>query len=722
MTHGRLIFFTLSLIVAGIWCGPWPSESHTCIHSRVVSSPTYQNFTPVDAPTRRRLSALQLTNPQPFRISHFHIREGNSRVCLSSGTRVQIGNPRNNQECTDRSAGDCYYTCKPEDIMTQEKLGYLEAVLSSTVAFFNGVLRVSRKSGNVVVKGASPCGDGAFTYPTEHTTLGVAATDYILYVTVRPTLGSVLAYAAHCPNQDDAVTRRPLVGTANFSPARVVVGDPGLEAIVRHEITHALGFSESLFPMFAASPVTRTRIVTTRRTPYTIAEIVSPKALAAAREHFDCVGLQGAEIENGGGTGTAGSHWEKTRFGVEFMVGTSTMSSAYSKLTFALLEDSGWYGVDYTYRGITLNPWGFQAGCDFAQKSCMDEASWQSKGWPYWCDTPPEDTNQNRPSGCSIDRAGINVCFIRRVTGENIPPQFQYYNDPTITGSDLIDDHCPIPVMSKDCRENITSDEPADYYAARAEELGVNGGGVTSRCFDSSLFSTDLKYTMLKSSKKSYGCYSSACAGPSSLYLRVKNHWYPCVTSISGIYGGDFNGEIKCPTESIRSLCGSTPEDTTWPVFGELVSPSKISRRGGIVVSITGTNFGALARIDISGVECEITSKTNTSATCTTSSSGTYDDDAFIRVSNARGFGTSSRKNSINVESKLGALFTSFKGFVERNKIWVGLGAAALLAAIVGLCVLCQRRRAKKIAGLRRQRYSEKVRSRSVANVEMQKV
>jgi hypothetical protein len=702
---------------SGVWCG-WPSESHTCVHSRLISSPQYRETN--SSAARGRLAGLQITNPQPFRISHFHISESNTRVCLSPGTRVQIGNPRNNQECTDRSTGDCYYTCKAEDVMTQEKLGFLEAVLSETVAFFNSVLRVTRKSGNIVVKGASPCGDGAFTYPPTHTTLGVASADYVLYVTLRPTLGSVLAYAAHCPNQDDATTRRPLVGTANFSPARVLVGDPGLQAIVRHEITHALGFSESLFPMYAASPVTRTRIVTTRRTPYQITEVVSPKAVAAAREHFACPSLVGAELEDGGGSGTAGSHWEKTRFGVEYMVGTSTMSSAYSKVTFGLLEDSGWYAVDYTSQAISLNPWGYQAGCDFAQKSCTDEASWKAKGWPYWCDTSPEDTNQDRPSGCSVERAGINVCYVRHVTGETIPPQFQYYNDPTVSGSDLIDDYCPIPVMSRDCRDNMTKDDPADYYAARAEELGVNGGGVTSRCFDSSLFSTDLKYATIKSSKKSYGCYSSACAGPSSLYLRVKNHWYPCVTTVSGIYGGDFNGEIKCPTDSIRSLCGTTPEDPTWPVFGALVSPSKISRRGGVVVSITGTNFGALARIDVSGVDCEITAKTNTSATCTTSTSGTYDNDAFIRVSNARGFGTSSKKNSINVETKLGALFTSFKGFVQRNKIWVGLGASALVAAIVALCVLCQTRRKKRLAGLRRQRYSEKVRAKSA--LEMQKV
>ena len=36
-----------------------------------------------------------------------------------------------------------------------------------------------------------------------------------------------------------------------------------------------------------------------------------------ARSHFGCDTLEGAEIENQGGSGTAGSHWEKRLFQVQ---------------------------------------------------------------------------------------------------------------------------------------------------------------------------------------------------------------------------------------------------------------------------------------------------------------------------------------------------------------------------------------------------------------------
>ena len=41
-----------------------------------------------------------------------------------------------------------------------------------------------------------------------------------------------------------------------------------------------------------------------------------------------------------------------------------------NRLTFALLEDTGWYQPNYEYaQEIT---WGRGMGCDFAKKSCME--------------------------------------------------------------------------------------------------------------------------------------------------------------------------------------------------------------------------------------------------------------------------------------------------------------------------------------------------------------
>jgi hypothetical protein len=121
------------------------------------------------------------------------------------------------------------------------------------------------------------------------------------------------------------------------------------------------------------------------------------------KEHFNCQNWPnaGAELEDFGGSGTAGSHWEKRVFFNEYMTGTSDPNSVYSELTLgqygrrshrvpclpvppdlvatglcaALFEDSGWYQANYT-RAQRL-PWGYKTGCAFAQERCS-LATWVS--------------------------------------------------------------------------------------------------------------------------------------------------------------------------------------------------------------------------------------------------------------------------------------------------------------------------------------------------------
>lgn len=42
----------------------------------------------------------------------------------------------------------------------------------------------------------------------------------------------------------------------------------------------------------------------------THAQIVTPRVLDVAKSHYDCNTLTGADLENNGDTGSAGSHWE----------------------------------------------------------------------------------------------------------------------------------------------------------------------------------------------------------------------------------------------------------------------------------------------------------------------------------------------------------------------------------------------------------------------------
>lgn len=96
--------------------------------------------------------------------------------------------------------------------------------------------------------------------------------------------------------------------------------------------------------------------------------LVTPKVVEESRNHFSCNNLEGAELEDQGGEGTVLTHWEKRVFENEAMTGVHTQNPVYSRITLALLEDSGWYKPDYAAAGELS--YGKGMGCDFAMKSC----------------------------------------------------------------------------------------------------------------------------------------------------------------------------------------------------------------------------------------------------------------------------------------------------------------------------------------------------------------
>ena len=64
------------------------------------------------------------------------------------------------------------------------------------------------------------------------------------------------------------------------------------------------------------------------------------------------------------------THWEKRAFENEAMTGTHTQNPVYSRITLALMEDTGWYKANMEL-AQSLS-WGRNLGCDFAQRSCME--------------------------------------------------------------------------------------------------------------------------------------------------------------------------------------------------------------------------------------------------------------------------------------------------------------------------------------------------------------
>lgn len=89
--------------------------------------------------------------------------------------------------------------------------------------------------------------------------------------------------------------------------------------------------------------------------------ITLPTVLKKAKAHFGCSTMKGVPLENQGGSGSKGSHWERTVMGDDFMTASSMHGPIISDISLAFLQDSGWYMPDYSKAEKLL--WGKGRGC-----------------------------------------------------------------------------------------------------------------------------------------------------------------------------------------------------------------------------------------------------------------------------------------------------------------------------------------------------------------------
>lgn len=289
-------------------------------------------------------------------------------------------------------------------------------------------------------------------------------------VTARPTEGNVIAYAITLDSDKESL--RPILGQMNFGPNQMNLNPRSFDeqvGVTIHEskiivilVTHALGFSSSHYRNYIDR-------ATKRRYNYTIIVegddpkdskfpkrtfIKTPKVVKTAQDHFDCDGIDGVPFEDFGGSGTAGSHWEKRLFQNEYMTGTAPRNPVFSEFTLALFEDMGWYTPNYTY-GQPL-AYGKGMGCDFYKSSC---SKWNKKDLNktninrYTCFDDNGEIDKYKMA-CTYDRASKGYCSLFNYDND-LPSQYQHLSDKKKGGTDEAADYCPLilPFPSGSCKD-----------------------------------------------------------------------------------------------------------------------------------------------------------------------------------------------------------------------------------------------------------------------------
>ncbi|XP_045109228.1 leishmanolysin-like peptidase isoform X1 [Portunus trituberculatus] len=429
---------------------------------------------------------------------------------------------------------------------------------------------------------------------------GIPSADFVFYIsaleTERCRRGHTVAYAAHC--QQEAALDRPIAGHANLCPAAISTKAQELETListVKHEILHALGFSISLYAFYRDDdglPLTnRTengkpalnealqarqwserviqRVVRSDwqvRGGKTVKEmnlVVTPRVREEVRRHFNCPDLEGAELEDQGHEGTALTHWEKRVFENEAMTGTHTQNPAYSRITLALMEDTGWYKANY-HLAQPLK-WGRHLGCTFAMKSCkeyMEEQTRSGRSIHPFCNKVKRDPLE---TDCTEDRSSVALCNLVEHRNQ-LPGHYQNFGAiPHVTssrvgfygGSVALADYCPyiqeftwknndVVIRGSHCQypENNPDSEKNFALEAYAED---------SRCFNQEREWVERTCGHLRQWQHwGSGCYQYLCVD-GRLHLTVANHTYTCyhagqIINISIFHNGWLHeGAVVCP-------------------------------------------------------------------------------------------------------------------------------------------------------------------------------
>jgi len=368
-------------------------------------------------------------------------------------------------------------------------LAYIKKIMTAAVNFWFKTLQVPQLS-VLRIPESQEAMCGGLSIPSQYRSTGVAA-DMVFFVTTESSYTNFLAWSRACKQLSS--NGRPVVAQVNFNTNSMTGANYQSDMMtVLHEMTHALGFSDSLFGSFA-NPARVGRTTLGGNTyNYLSVEPLNSKL----KSYFGCSSIPGAILENQGGSGSAGCHWERRIFANEYMTASQINDQRISELTLALLQSTGWYQVDYSMADTFY--FGKGEGCGILS-SC-------SSGYKEYCSGGGE--------GCSFHGQAGSYC-----------------------GADSFSDGCAYmrAYSNRDCEvsgNRGSATISAEYY------------GTGSKCFSGTLYPSGGL-----GSTKPY-CFSYSCSQSSSggyqLNVHVGSATGVC-TAKGSIRVSGYGGVLNCP-------------------------------------------------------------------------------------------------------------------------------------------------------------------------------
>ena len=298
-----------------------------------------------------------------------------------------------------------------------------------------------------------------------------------------------------------------------------------MKNLLFHEISHVLGFHPIIFEkkgLYYKENIDNEEQIF----------INSPKVLEKAKIHFGCDSIKGVRLENHGGQGTIGSHWESRFMLGDYMISSDYQEVVISDISLALLEDTGFYQINYYTGGLFR--FGKNQGCAFLDKKCL----YNNGGSTSF---PNEFCLDSGLAFCTSSHLAKGDCYLTTYK-TNLEDKYRYFIDRKKGGFEAAD-YCPVSFLLETDNKYFY---PKNCNYGKGE-YSTETLGSSSICFESSIFNND----------KESVCYKMTCLQDKKMNVYIKNNVIICPgydTVLSN--PNSLKGEIHCPDYNL--VCTSS--------------------------------------------------------------------------------------------------------------------------------------------------------------------
>ncbi|KAH0787543.1 GP63-like protein [Histomonas meleagridis] len=485
-------------------------------------------------------------------------------------------------------------TCQAEDVLTADKTKVILETIKNVQQYIHNIVNVTQYEGELTLR------DITGLTGVNKTVTGI---DLYLFVVSRPfgSTSSTLATASTIDvNYKDEDKGRPVEGLVTINPAKVPSqpqnassGDRQFFVTIVHELMHVLAFSANHFNRWVDRatgqmyPSTITQYVNS----YGLTQrfISTPKLTEWVNDRFQVLDKNlatlGLEIEDGGGSGTAGSHPNSRLYFTDAMQGITYGPGYFTGVFFYTLYDSGWYDPNYTfmeelvYMNMKLHKTSppNQNVLVMPPKLTFPSDYFCSSSYQNYC-----YYDYSTKANCNIRTEAAARSSTEGFPAEGTNESLWINPDGGMIGSEELLDYAPVLTPTYlNCRNPNVPNEYPDY--ARSFETY----GPSSVCAYSTMIGSIYDLTLTANPI----CVQARCGSDGKIRLILKDGVeYLCTRKGKKVYQKGRLGYVECPNAD--EACANLPKTPMIDV--QSVIPDRGPSDGGNFLSIIGKDLNTM--------------------------------------------------------------------------------------------------------------------------------